>query len=285
MPYTTQQKTVDRIFHPSVMGLLALAIVPLLLLDLSGKLTSTGSMITTTLDWLVIGVFSAEYIARLVTAESKVRYATSVWSLLDLVIILTPFVGLAMSFTVGVRSNMYTVTPILRLLRLGRIFAFTGKSLQELRIHRTLVKNRFYHVAAGTLVLFFAISSVFFYVENGPDHHLTFADALWWGWGALSTIGSEVIPSSGMGRILGTVLMTLGLAFAGFFTANVVSYFQELRNAAEEKREEKDAATPSPENTAVFLQDLLERQRRIDAKLDQLLAQKREDESSGKPQK
>ncbi|MBI4198966.1 MAG: ion transporter [Chloroflexi bacterium] len=270
------QRRIDKLFNPAVMGLLALAIVPLLLLDLSAKLTPTGSTVTTVLDWVVIAVFAAEYGARLSIAESKVHFVISPWHLLDLVVVLTPFVGLGVRAAVGASNSVLTASPLLRLLRFARLFALAGKSFKELKLHRTLAQNYFYHVAAGTLVVFFVISSVFFVVENTPRHPLTFGDVLWWGWGALSTIGSEIIPSSGMGRVLGFVLMIMGLAFAGFFTANVVSYFQEFRGSKKGNGSEGDASSLSSDNHPV-LHDLLERQQRIEAKLDQLLAQKKED--------
>lgn len=221
------RRRVERVFRPSLMGLLALGVIPLVILDFSANLGATGSLVTTIFDWTIIGVFFAEYACKLAAAESRWRYARDPWNILDLLIIVMPLAGLVVALRAGAGSNLLTSSPLIRLLRVVRVILFTGKSIQDLHLHHTLVRNRFYQIAGAATVIYFIVATVFFVVETDSGHAITYGDALWWGIGYITTIGSEIIPVTGAGRILGGVLMAVGLGFAGIFTANIVSYIQD----------------------------------------------------------
>jgi voltage-gated potassium channel len=66
----------------------------------------------------------------------------------------------------------------------------------------------------------------------------TFPDALWWAVSTVSTVGyGDVIPESGAGRIVATVLMLTGLGLIPLITSVVVSILvsQRTREAREEE--------------------------------------------------
>ncbi len=263
-------KRVSNIFHPMVMGILAIGTVPLLLLDRAGTLSPVGKAVVSALDWTVVAFFFGEYTSKLVLAKSRWQFVRSPWRLLDLLIIILPFVGLGMGLRSG--SNYLASSPMLRLLRLGRALIFATKGIRELQLHQTLLRNRFYHMAGATLLIYFAMATVFYVVENNASHHLAYADAIWWGVGYISTIGSEVVPSTGTGRILGALLMTVGLGFAGVFTANIVSYIQDIHHTREdEEASAQPVADVEPVDTAEQLLALDKRLSVLEAKVDRLL--------------
>jgi voltage-gated potassium channel len=66
----------------------------------------------------------------------------------------------------------------------------------------------------------------------------TFPEALWWAVSTVSTVGyGDVVPESGAGRIVATVLMLTGLGLLPLITSVVVSILvsQRTREAREEE--------------------------------------------------
>jgi voltage-gated potassium channel len=65
----------------------------------------------------------------------------------------------------------------------------------------------------------------------------TFGTGVWWAIVTLGTVGyGDVVPHTAWGRVLGSLVIVIGVTFLAFLTATVTSYFV----AAEE--EEADAA-------------------------------------------
>ena len=85
----------------------------------------------------------------------------------------------------------------------------------------------------------------------------------------LGTVGyGDILPHTGWGRVIGSVVIVAGVTFISFLTATVTSLFvsadqQDLTG----KTEERYAA--SEEQTRMSLRLLLERLEAIEQKLDQ----------------
>jgi voltage-gated potassium channel len=97
----------------------------------------------------------------------------------------------------------------------------------------------------------------------------TFGDGLWWAVVTLGTVGyGDIVPHTGWGRVVGSVVIVVGVTFISFLTATVTSLFvsadqQELTG----KSEERHAA--SEEETRASLKLLLDRLEAIEKKLEQ----------------
>ena len=72
-------------------------------------------------------------------------------------------------------------------------------------------------------VLFFG-SSAFVYFEKKID----FPDALWWSIVTMTTVGyGDISPETTGGRIVGFIVMLMGIGFLGLLTATIASAFIE----------------------------------------------------------
>ena len=96
----------------------------------------------------------------------------------------------------------------------------------------------------------------------------TFGTAVWWAVVTLGTVGyGDVVPHTAWGRVLGTLVIILGVTFLTFLTATVTSYFISAeQEAADITRREEFAAELA--RTTESLRRIDERLTAIEAKLD-----------------
>lgn len=71
----------------------------------------------------------------------------------------------------------------------------------------------------NTIVLLFA--SALYYLEHDVNPKMaTFIDALWWSLATTSTVGyGDVVPVTIAGKLIGMLLMLIGVAIFGIYTA------------------------------------------------------------------
>lgn len=83
--------------------------------------------------------------------------------------------------------------------------------------------------------IFFLGSVFFFFVEHGINPTVqTFEDSLWYMIVTMTTTGyGDIVPVTGMGRVIGTIGMLTGVGFASYATASIASLI--LRKLREEK--------------------------------------------------
>jgi voltage-gated potassium channel len=96
----------------------------------------------------------------------------------------------------------------------------------------------------------------------------TYGIAVWWAIVTLATVGyGDVVPHTAWGRVVGSVVIIIGVTFISFLTATVTSYFvsaeQEQGAAAEKERHDAELA-----ETMETLRRIEARLAAIEAKLD-----------------
>jgi len=127
-------------------------------------------------------------------------------------------------------------------------------------------RHVFRYLAGATAVLALAVGFLVTIIDSRDFP--TFGDGLWWAVVTLGTVGyGDIVPHTGWGRVVGSVVIVVGVTFISFLTATVTSLFvsadqQELTG----KSEERHAA--SEEETRASLKLLLDRLEAIEQKLD-----------------
>ena len=160
-------------------------------------------------EWLITGIFIAEFCSRLWAAASRRGYVRGHW--IDLVSCIPP-------------ARALRWFRLLRLLRLVRAFAGVGRALthvDRLARHQGLV---WLFVAWIGVMLLSAVG--LYHAEDGvnPAIHSPL-DALWWGLTTMTTVGyGDVIPTTAEGRIAAAVLMILGIGLYSAITATITSF-------------------------------------------------------------
>jgi voltage-gated potassium channel len=126
-------------------------------------------------------------------------------------------------------------------------------------------RHVFRYLAGATLVLSVA-AGVLVWIIDRRDF-ATLGDGLWWALQTLSTVGyGDVVPQSAWGRVLGAVVIILGVTFLSFLTATITSYFvsadQDERAADVEALRGADQ-----DDTQALLRDVLQRLESIEQAL------------------
>jgi voltage-gated potassium channel len=115
----------------------------------------------------------------------------------------------------------------------------TLRATMESRLRVAITSRRaFQYLTLATAVLA-ALVGVLMTVVDHRDFP-TVGDGLWWAVQTLSTVGyGDIVPTSGWGRLLGSVVIVLGVTFLAFLTASVTSTFiaaEQDRRAEEGRR-------------------------------------------------
>jgi voltage-gated potassium channel len=185
-----------------------------------------------------VGVFTVEYITRIVLTKPWRRYAFSFFGLVDLLAI-APFY-LALGFdSDAVRA--------LRLLRLFRIFKLARYNTAALRFYRALI------IAREELVLFGAVALILLYVAGvgvyqfehaaQPEVFRSVFDGLWWAVCTLTTVGyGDVYPVTAGGRVFTFVILVIGLGVIAVPTGMVASALAQAREELERDHAARSSA-------------------------------------------
>lgn len=116
----------ERVFPDDLMLVLAALLIPITLLPPVCRLSPFTLGLFHVSNDLIIGAFVLEYALKLLAAESRLAFVRNPWRLLDILVI-----GLALVdyLPLAVRGNR--ASPLLRLLRILRVAALTGRSAKR----------------------------------------------------------------------------------------------------------------------------------------------------------
>jgi voltage-gated potassium channel Kch len=159
-------------------------------------------------------IFLADFIYRLATAPSRGAYFFRQFGWADLL-----------------ASLPFPQFKILRVFRLIRVFRLLG-DLGPRAIWRTLVRDRagsalLVLLLMGILVLQFGSLTMLYVEQDSPDANITSAsDAIWYTMVTISTVGyGDQYPVTSAGRIVGALIIVIGVGIFGTFTGYLANLF------------------------------------------------------------
>jgi hypothetical protein len=191
-----------RALNETFMGLLAIGALGTALAPELFELTPTELAVVDNLEWAIVGLFVAEYVVHFLLAPNKKEYVCNAWRVLDLFIIVTATLSLLPAVTDVLRHTL-----VLRLLRIGRVFAFGARAgTARLRLRTTTAD-----VPVSTVPQAFAVGRE----PSWPARQLEWKEFL----GALTRaegmwhdafdLGGEQITE--LARVLGVAVGNLGI--------------------------------------------------------------------------
>lgn len=172
--------------------------------------------------------FLLDFFLLLIVAPNRLRFFARNFVL---ILLSVPYAWLIHRFTYDLSSEALYVVHFLPILRGGVALAV---------LVRMLVRNRISGLFIVYLALFFSISyfqTLIFYVFEAGVNPLvkSYADALWWASMTVTTVRSNIIPVTTIGKICTAVLAVVGMTTFPIFTAYITALVHNL-NDYEKKR-------------------------------------------------
>lgn len=176
----------------------------------------------TQLNWAIWTFYTFETVLLTSLVNNRAYYLKNNW--LNIVIIVA---GLPL---------LFSDAPYVIALRSLRLLVFLSLLMQLSKTIRTILSdNNFGH----TLLVSFIFIVVAGYLIAGIDSGIKSpAEGVWWAWVTATTVGyGDIVPISNQGRVLGGVLILLGVGLLSLITANISVYFlSQSKPASDQQR-------------------------------------------------
>ena len=179
------------------------------------------------LEWLFTLLFTVEYVARLASVRRPLRYALSVFGLIDLVAVLPTWAALFF-------PDLHALIDVrlLRMLRLFRILKL-AEYVEEYGAlgHALMASRRKILVFLSFVLLVTVVIGTLMYVVEGPENGFKNVPvSVYWAISTMTTVGfGDITPKTGLGRFIASVMMLIGWGTLAVPTGIVSAEFTALR--------------------------------------------------------
>ena len=107
----------------------------------------------------------------------------------------------------------------------------------ERRAKDAVASRRVFPYLAGTTASLAVLVGFVATIVDRKDFP-TFGDGVWWAIVTLATVGyGDIVPTTAWGRVLGGIVIVIGVTFLSFLTATVTSLFVSVEQEAEQAKE------------------------------------------------
>ena len=199
--------------------------VTVVMLESVKSIQSQYAVLLRTLEWIFTGLFTLEYIARLLCVRRAWQYAWSFYGVVDLLAILPSYINL---FTT---ANYVMVIRVLRLLRVFRVLKlahFLEESdtlVTALRASRRKIMVFIFTVLAVVIVM----GTLMYLIEGEANGFTSIPHSVYWAIVTLTTVGyGDITPRTPLGQFLASLIMIMGY---GIIAVPTGIFSMELRQA------------------------------------------------------
>ncbi|MGB1032654.1 MAG: ion transporter [Flavobacteriales bacterium] len=162
------------------------------------------------LELIFTGLFTLEYIARMIAVKRPLKYAFSFFGLVDFLSILPTYLAM-----IGFGTSGLMIIRILRLMRVFRVLKLIGFVKEAKLLKQALQKSRQkISVFIMAVFLLVVILGTLMYIIEGPEHGFTsIPTAIYWAIVTITTVGyGDISPQTAIGQSLASLMMLVGYA-------------------------------------------------------------------------
>jgi len=209
-----------------IIGMLAVVSIIILAVESLVPVSPGELMAMYIIDLLICIVFAWDFVCRLRSSKSSSHFMKN-----------NGYEILAMIPALALYA-LETLSPIAILLRSLRLLRVIRVVLLAARVMRMMSKTAVFVQRSNLLLLSITVSVIFIgafaalVLDSGSENaRITeFSDAVWWSISTVTTVGyGDVVPSSIWGRIMGMVLMIVGISIMTVFISQVSATLVESK--------------------------------------------------------
>ena len=200
--------------------------VTVVMLESVKSMQAEHAVLLRTLEWIFTGLFTIEYIARLLCVRRAWQYTWSFYGVIDLLAILPSYINLFTS------ANYVMVIRVLRLLRVFRVLKLahfleeTDTLVTALRASRRKIMVFIFTVLAVVIVM----GTVMYLIEGEAHGFTSIPHGVYWAIVTLTTVGyGDMTPHTSLGKFIASIIMIMGY---GIIAVPTGIFSMELRQAA-----------------------------------------------------
>jgi voltage-gated potassium channel len=184
-----------------------------------------------TFDAVVVLFLWVEYLFRVNEQDNKWSYIAYQWS--DVLAII-PFDYIAL-VSLGAALPFTLVFKLIRLVRIVALLRFSRRLEKEVLAFAE--KTRLIYGLAVYMLVIIVGAALFFYIESPVNPNVGSPnDALWFMIVTITTVGyGDVVPYTGLGRIIAVIAMISAILFASLVTATTTTALLEKFRAEREE--------------------------------------------------
>ena len=217
-----------RAFDIALLFLILLSVTVVMLDSVAGIHAEWGALFTA-LEWVLTGIFTVEYVLRLVCVRHPGRYATSALGVIDLLAVLPTYLALIVP-----GLHVLIDVRVLRLLRVFRILKL-GAYISEFNDLRLALMASAQKITAFISFVFLVVVvlGTLMYLVEGPENGFTSIPvALYWAITTMTTVGfGDITPHTVLGRFIASVMMLIGWGTLAVPTGIVgVEYARQVKS-------------------------------------------------------
>jgi voltage-gated potassium channel len=162
------------------------------------------------LEWGFTGLFTVEYVLRLLCAKHTSRYATSFFGVVDLLAIMPTYLSILLP-----GSQALLVIRIIRVLRVFRVMKL-AQYIGEAELLMAAMRQSRRKITVFLLTVFslcVVLGSLMYVLEGESNGFTSIPRSIYWTIVTLTTVGyGDISPRTSLGQTVAAVIMMLGYA-------------------------------------------------------------------------
>ena len=236
------ENTASKIYDFFMMATIIMSIIPLAFKETNAFFTCV--------DYVTVSIFILDYIARLATADLKLKKSVSSF-------FLYPFTPMAVIDLLSILPSLTFFNDGLKLLRIFRllrtfkvlrVFKFLRYSKSFTIILSVFKKQKKVLSAVATMSLVYVVVSALVIYNVEPESFDTFFDAIYWATISLTTVGyGDIYPVTAIGRVVTMVSSMFGIAIIALPSGVITAGYLEEMNKDDEEEDGKSVAKDGTE--------------------------------------
>lgn len=218
-----------KLFDVVLIATIVLSVVVVMLDSVEGVLRAHGGTLRLA-EFVFTGLFTLEYLARLLCVRHPGRYATSFYGVIDLLSVLPTYVAVLVP-----EAGALIDVRVLRLLRIFRVFRLTEYMVEfhALRLALVASRRKILIFLSFVLMVVLVMATLMYVVEGPANGYTSIPMAMYWAVTTMTTVGfGDITPKTDLGKLIASTMMLLGWGILAVPTGIVTAEMTAQRRSA-----------------------------------------------------